>query len=104
MCRPCFSLELVTTVKCGLRTSIQFSGLSRAMAITAASTGSSSKKKRFDIMRAITNTPQHRASQTNNTPESLDWQAKTPARFGFLLLHGGPQIHFLRCDRHLGSG
>src|SRR5690349_12620633 len=38
--RACFSLAVVATTKCGLRTSIQFSTLSRAVATVAKSTNS----------------------------------------------------------------
>src|SRR5215469_1144021 len=48
MLRPCFSLELTTTVKPGLRTSIQFAGRSRADATIAASSGRRTKT-RFSI-------------------------------------------------------
>src|ERR1700722_3481046 len=43
--RACFSLELLTIVKCGLRTCTQFSGLSRAGARTAEQRIASSRRR-----------------------------------------------------------
>src|SRR6266436_2698249 len=50
-CLACFSLPLLITMKCGLRTSSQFSAFSCAGA-TAATKRISSKKMRLDIRRA----------------------------------------------------
>jgi hypothetical protein len=77
-CRACFSLESLRTIKCGLRTSSQFSGLSRAGASSAASTVSS-KKIRLDMCAPI---QIHRKSRRVKLPKRVSVGLFYEIRYG----------------------